>query len=407
MKRLSVILIFVCTTTSFAQLRWWGDYDFQILKGGKDSQQELNSLPNDYLQLRVDQFDLFAEGDINDVISLTADLSNSSQDLPQFKSIGFKLAYVTFSDFIGDALSVSAGKILTPFGSFPKRQLATDNPFIGYPLFFTYPQNVSPQTGYLDATGAAAAEAEYGGQLNTIYTGAYYVGAEAFGSFLDDLFEYDVALTNAPLSATSGDFNSVGNPSFQGRIAIRPAIWTTIGLSYSSGPFMNESGLNQYFRQTYGSLNQYYQTTYGADIRLSYLYYELNAEYIHNVFKSPYITYNANYVYSSGLPTGQWLDLASDEMLFDLRIDAGFYPGLFLALRYNPVMFGHITDPYLYSSTRGNSIRWSPNATRYAIGLGYKPIHDLTLKLDYQKTDVDISPTPDLDVYGLAIVVSF
>ncbi|HEY9167194.1 MAG TPA: hypothetical protein VIS48_13645 [Candidatus Kryptonia bacterium] len=407
MKRICIIYLLFCTTTSFAQVKWWGDYDFQVLKGGEDSRWDLNSVPNDYIQFNIHQFDVFMEADLNNSVSLTADLANSPQSAPSFKGIDFKLAYVTVADLLGDALSVSAGKILTPFGSFPKRQLAPDNPFIGYPLFFTYQQNVSPQTGYLDPPAAAAAGSQYGGKLTSVYTGAYYIGAEAFGTFFDGFLDYDFALTNAPLSSTSSDYNVNANPSFQGRLAVHPAIWGSLGASYSVGPYMTSSAANQSFQNTYGSLGKYIQSTYGVDARVSYLYYELNAEYIFNRFKSPYITYNSNYVYASGLPPGQWLDLSSQELLLDLKIDASFYPGIFLALRYNPLRYSNITDPYEYSSPVIRTIAWSPNATRYAVGLGYKPVHGLLLKLDYEKTDIDINPKPDLDVIGLAVVVSF
>ncbi len=390
-----------------AQVKWWGIYDFQILKGGEDSREDLNSLPNDYLQVNVHQFQLFLQADVDDNISFTTCLANSPQDSPNFKGVTFQLAYVTFSNLVRNALSISAGKIVTPFGLFAKRQLATENPFIGYPLFFVYPQNVSPQTGYLDQSEVAAASARYGGRLNTIYTGAYFMGAEAFGSFLDDFLQYDVALTNAPLSSTSSDFNVNDNPSVDGRISLHPAIWGTFGFSYSSGPFMSSSSVNQDFQQTYSSLNQYAQTTLGADAELSYLYYELDAEYIFNRFKSPYIISNSNYQYVSGLPPGTWLNLDSQELLVDLKIDAAFFPGLFLALRYNPLWFGNITDPDQYSPTHGRSITWDNNVRRYVIGLGYKPVRSVVVKLDYEKTDVSTTPKPALDVFGLAVVVSF
>lgn len=388
------------STPSFGQVKWWGIYDFQILKGGTDSSPALNSLPNDNLQLNIHQFQLFLEADIDDNITFTTSLANSPQDSPNFKGVYFQLAYATFSNLIGDGLSISVGKIVTPFGLFAKRQLATDNPFIGYPLFFTYPQNLSPQTGYLDPSEVASAQ--YGGRLTTIYTGAYYVGAEASGSIIDSFLQYDVALTNAPLSSTSSDYNVNDNPSVQGRISLHPIIWGTFGLSYSSGPFMTPTSVNQSL-----SLDRYTQMTLGADAELSYLYYELDAEYIFNRFKSPYTTSNINYQYVSGLPPGAWLNLDSRELLLDMRIDAPFIPGLFLSLRYNPLWFSTITDPYLYSATYGKSVTWDNNVASYAVGLGYKPAHSVLIKLDYQMTNISVSPEPKLDVFGLAVVVSF
>jgi hypothetical protein len=104
---------------------------------------------------------------------------------------------------------------------------------------------------------------------------------------------------------------------------------------------------------------------------------------------------------------GSSLNLDSRELLLDLKIDAWFFPGLYAAFRYDPLAFADITNPDQSSATFGQSIPWSSNATRYEIAIGYKPVHGVVLKLDYDKTDVSVNPKPQLDVVGLAAVVSF
>ncbi len=405
--RKGVLLCILLSSAAFAQLRWWGDYEVEALKGGRDSGYDLNGVPNQHIQFNISHFDLFLEADLTSHVWLTTDLANNPQDSPDFNRVSFNLAYVTVSNIFGNAFSISAGKILSPFGSFAKRQLPPDNPFIGYPLFFTYLQNISPETGYLDVNEAAS-NSQYGGQLNTIYTEAYYTGAEVFGSFMDDFLDYGIAAMNSPLSSQASDFNVNDNLSFEGRIAVHPAIWSRLGISCATGPFMSPSDANQYFITNYGSLNGYTQTTLGADIRLSYLYYELNGEFIYNRFKAPYMVPAAGYSYfTSGLPPGTSLNLDSRELLLDLKVDAWFFPGLYFAFRYDPLAFGSITDPDRTSPTFGQSIPWSSNATRYEIAVGYKPVHGLIVKLDYDKTDVAAAPKPQLDVIGLALVASF
>ena len=406
-KEIFFIIAFFCSSTIVnAQMRWWGIYDFEIRKGAENSRIDLNSLPNDYTQLAVHQVQLGIVSEISSQISFSAMISNAYANSFDLKGLEFQLANVTYSHLLGDWISISAGKMLSPFGAFAKRQLATENPVIGRPLFYTYRQNISPLTGYLDSAGSTANN-QYGSHLTTIYNGGYFSGVEMFGSFFDDLIEYDAAVMNAPLSSTTGDYNVDGNLAFHGRAAVHPGMWGTIGVSYAFGSFMQPAELNSYFETSSAQLNRFEQSTYGIDLQLSYLYYELNAEYISNRFNAPYIIYNSSYRYVNGLSNGLSLLLNSDEFLVDVKIEAPFYPGVFLAARYDRLTFGSIIDPQVQSSTYGRSIRWNRNANRYTIGAGYKPDRSVLIKLNYENTDIDQTPKPQLNVVACSVVVAF
>ena len=391
-KWLIVVFLFSCALPASSQIRWSGIYDFEIRKGGSDSQPDLNGQPNDFVQLNVGQFQLFLNADVSKTVSVTTMVSNTPTTTFDIKNLEVHLAYVTFNNLLGDALSLSVGKILTPFGRFSKRQLAPDNPLIGLPCFYSYSLNISPVTGYLDSAGNTRAQALYGGRLNAMYNGGYYVGAEALGSLFDGFLEYDAALMNSPLSATVGDYNLDKQLAFHGRAAFHPAIWGTLGASYAVGSFMQPTSTNQYFDSRIEPLTDFKQSTYGVDLLLSYLYYELNAEYVFNRFNSPYIVLEGDYSYVNGLKSGGAINLDSREYLLDLKLDAPFYPGLYLALRYDKLTFSDIVDPSLQSPTYGRTIPWDRSANRYAIGIGYKPEHGVLIKLGYEKTDIDINP---------------
>ncbi len=392
---------------ALSQIQWRGIYDFQALKGGEDSSPIRNGLVNEYIQLNAYQFQFFLEAQIQNNISLTAMLSNNTAGSSDLKGVEFQLAYVTFSNIVNDALSVSIGKMITPFGSFAKRQLAPDNPLIGKPLFMGYGLNLSPITGYLDSLGGYSSLGQYNGRLCTMYAGGYFTGAEIFGSLLDGFFEYDAAVMNAPLSSTTSDYNIDENLAFHGRAAFHPAIWGTIGMSYASGSFMQPALANRDFETEYSSLGRFRQSTVGADMRISWLYYELNAEYLSNNFDTPYITSGFGSVYENGLPNSLSLPLESTELLLDVKIDAPFYPGLFLALRYDMLNFNSIKDPDVHSSTFGSTIPWDRNVTRYSAGIGFRPHRSILIKIGYEKTDVDLQPAPELDVMECAVVVVF
>ena len=408
--RLMICAAFVLCAPMFAsaQISWSGIYDFEISKGGTDSRPGWNQLPNDYIQFSVRNLRLFVDAAVDNNITLSVEIATNRQSSLDPRFVDLELAYATFWNLAGNSLNISVGKILTPFGGFTRRQLSPDNPLIGNPLFFYYQTNVSPVVGYLNQNNTASAQSTYGGSLSTIYQGGYFVGASAFGSFADDLLEYNVAIMNAPLSSPTNAVNFDREPSIQSRIALRPAIWCTLGLSWSSGSFIDHSNINQ-FLDSSGGTERFKQNTIGTDVRLSYLYYEINAEYIHNQYNAPYIVYTAGTYggYASGVSNPNGLDLTNDEILVDVKVDAPFYPGLFFAGRYNTLTFGKIVDPDLSPALYGRQIRWDDDVAKYAIGIGYKPAHNVIIKLNYETTRIDVNPRPRLDVFAAQLSVTF
>ena len=408
MKKYFLVLVLAfLTSTATAQFHWWGIFDFEGRKGGNGSGLEKNGLPNGDPQLTLQQLHLFVETDITPSISFTAKLANNPAKALDFKSMELQLAYVTFSRIFGDAVSVDLGRIITPFGTFSKRQLPTENPFIGQPLFFSYSQNISALTGYLNPKIVYPSGGQYGSRLTTIYPCGYYTGADVNGYFLNNVLEYNFALMNAPLSSTTVDYNIDKGLAFHGRIALHPAIWGTVGVSYATGSYMQSSVYSQYFEKEYASLNTFNQSTYGVDLLLSYLYFEINAEYILNRFNAPYIVYTQSYQYENGYANGYSRSLNSYEYLIDAKFEDPVFPGLYLALRYNVLTFNNMSDPQAaYSPTSiTGSFPWDYRVVRSAIGIGYKPDRNVLIKLGYEQTAVSVQPAPDLAVWGCAIVV--
>ncbi len=387
-----------------AQVSISGIYDFEVKKGGAQSTPGTNKLNNGNIQFNIHGLHLFLEGEISPDISFSGKIAATKRGGEDAAIVSLELAHVTFSNVVGEIVNISAGKILTPFGAYSRRQLSPDNPLIGTPLFFYYLTNVSPSFGYLNSATLPLAQASYGGQLSTIYYGGYYSGVEVFGSIAGNLFSYDVAVMNAPLSSTHSGINLDKQVGIHGRVAVQPAIWGTAGVSYAGGSFLESGPVNQ----SMGSLDEFKQQTVGLDLNLNYLYYEFNAEYILNEFQSPYIVYNLSPppFYVSGL-AGRSMRLSSREILIDLKIDAPFYAGLYIAGRYNAVMFGSITDPFSSSPTFGSSIPWDRDVQRFEFTVGYKPARGVIVKVGYQTTKVDVAPRPDLDVLGSQVSISF
>lgn len=401
----TVLMSCLTVSTGLGQVSWSGIYDFGVRKGGADSSPNLNDIPNSYLQINVSRFQLFVDGVVSDDIIVSAKISAGAQLTKAPDQLNLELASVTFLNVAGTTLNISAGKILTPFGLFPRRQLSPDNPLIGDPLFFRYQTNISPQAGYLDSAGILLAGSLYGGRLSTMYRGGYYVGIEIFGSLAEELLLYDVAVMNAPLSAPSTTQNLDKELAFHGRLAVRPQIWGEFGFSFSSGSFLERGSVNSVVEPT----GRFKQQTLGVDVLLSALYYEIAAEYVLNRFKAPYIIYDftVNPPYKSGLTGADELVLTSRELLVDVRIDVPFYPGVYLAGRYNVIRFGSITNPFAGSSSFGQSVRWDRNTDVAAVAVGFKPARGVLIKAGHEWIIIDKSPRPSLDWSGLQLSVMF
>lgn len=403
--RYSLTIFFLLFSFSAsAQIQLFGVFDFEMRKGGEDSKLWSNGLPNENLHFGVYQLQLFLDAQITDDVSFFGKISNNTLRGWGLKEIEVQLAYVTLHELFSKDVNLAAGRIITPFGSFSKRQLSTDNPHIGQPIFFQWLYDISPAFGYLDPITTPIVGTSYGGRIGTLYSGGYYTGVELFGSILNEKLEYDLALMNAPLSSSQSDLNLNSNIAFHGRIAAHPAAWATAGISYADGSFLEQNESNEILTE----LEKYRQQTIGFDLRLEYLYYQLNAEYLINQWNSPYITldYSVSPPYTSGLDEGEELNLSNNELLVDLKISAPFYAGLYIAGRYNIASFNTITDPFTDSETAGEEIQWGNDLTRYAITIGYKPVRKVILKASYENTNVDVSPAPDVHFWGMQVSVT-
>ncbi len=389
-----------------AQMQWSGIYSFEATVGGSDSKSSLNALPNGDPQLAVHQFQLFLESDIAEHIAVHAKIGNNAAESFDLKTLEFQLAYVDFSNIAGSALNLSIGKILTPFGTFARRQLPHDNPLISEPLYLTYPVSVSPSYGYLPGSTPGSASS-YGSKLMTMWTGGYTAGIEAYGSLLREALSYDIALTNAPISSTVVDWNSNKELAVQGRIGIKPIVWFDGGFSFSYGSYMDAASATAYIPAN--RIDDYKQTTLGADARIGYLYYELNAEYVYNTFDVPsyQLVSNAYSPYSATtiLPPSEDRTLPSGELIVDGKAETPFLTGFYLAGRVDILHFGR--GSYKHPSLLYPSFPWENNVERYAGAAGYSVTTDVRVKAEYNWMTIAGNSNLHLQVFALQLSVTF
>lgn len=403
---LSLGITAAVSVDAYAQVQWYGVYSFEAKVGGSDSKSTLNNLPNGNPQLIVNQFQLFLESDIGDHGAVHAKIGNNAAESFDLKTLEFQLAYLEFSNIAGSALNLAIGKILTPFGTFAKRQLPHDNPLMSEPLYFSYPVSVSPSYGYVPGS-TPGSSSNYGDKLMTMWTGGYTTGLEAFGSLFRGGLSYDLALTNAPISATAVDWNTNKELALQGRIGFKPAIWIDGGFSFSYGSYMDAASAGASIPAD--RVDDYKQRTLGADVRIGYLYYELNAEYVYNTFDTPSYqlasgTYG-QYTETTILPSSEDRSLPSYELVIDAKAETPFLPGFYVAGRADILVFGR--GSYKLSAPQHGSFRWENDVDRYAAAFGYSITRDVRIKAEHNWMNISGSPNLDLQVFALQLSVTF
>ncbi len=383
----ALIAFLLMPSFSLAQVTLGGIADIEVKKGQRDSNPFTNEVQNANATFLISRLQLFVDADIGENIFFTSKIEANLHRTTSLNSFRVSLASVTFANLIGNHFNLEAGKILTPFGLYPKLQLSPDNFVIGTPLAYFYYVKVSKVRGYFPSDR----------EISIIYPGAYYLGVNLFGTFFHGDVRYDAAIVNEPLSNGGNDINFNKEFAFMGRIAVRPFMWLTVGGSYSRGAFMDQHPINASLVE---NLEAYKQTTYGADFDLNYLYYELRGEYIYNKWRAPYIVNTSPTTYAL-----QALDLSLQNYSFYVegKINFPFIVGLYLAGRFEQIRFGEIVDP----DNPSRIVRWDKNIQRVEAGVGYKLGRGIKLKVTYQINTTDVFPEPQDNVFAAQLSVKF
>jgi hypothetical protein len=208
---------------------------------------------------------------------------------------------VRFTPAAGDRFNLQVGKFATVVGNWTLRHSSWDNPFITAPL----PYNTL--TGVWDAVAATsvpellqwahvvpfpAAVADRDKQLRMpiIWGPSYATGAAVFGDF--GLFRYAAEVKNASLSSRpdewSPDQRGWSDPTFSGRLGLRPAEAWDLGFSASEGPYLRDSAESTVpLGRSFGS---YREEVLGQDVSYAWHHFQAWAELYEARFEIPAVT---------------------------------------------------------------------------------------------------------------------
>ncbi len=371
--------------TAIGQVEWSGLADAGFTMGGPDSKFTSNGIANRYPNFSLMNLHLFFGGQISD------DFSFSGKFLYSPAQYGFdsqpKIAFASVNyDPAGEAFGFSAGKVLSPFGLYPKRQHSTENISFLPPLIYGNFINISTFRGFWPKAGDLGSYGTDDVGLSTAFSGGYQMGLKGYYSW-DEIIDLEIMLSNTPVSLGSEVKNN-GTISGIGRIGFHPAMWATVGVSGSFGSFMEKTGENQVL----GDVQKYKQTALGTDIVLAYGYFEFSGEYMHSNWTTPKFASGA-FVKVPGTAEFASFDLTNQGFYADVKIDIPYLPGLFFAGRFDRVWF----DPV-------DSAAWDLDRDRYTGSVGYTWQKGVLAKLTgFSQTN---SGSLDLKEDGLALLIS-
>lgn len=373
-----------------AQVEWSGILDAGFTMGGSESNQLSNGISNKYPNFNIQSLNLFIYSPISDGFSFNGKIY---YDPALYGSNSFpRIVFANVSwDPEGENFGFSIGKILTPFGLFPKRQHSPDNISFLPPLIYGYFVNVDPSRGYwpkAGETGSYGSDDKVGTPI--AFRSGYQTGIKGYFVY-DDWVDVEIALTNSPVSY-SVETKTNNSICTVGRLGFKPVIWYNFGFSWSYGSFMqnNDDIVNE---------KKYKQKTLGMDYLIAYSYFELSGEYIFNQWTAPKF---ANEIYQRD--SNQNLleySLISHAIYIDLKIDIPQVPGLFLAGRFDRLYFPTFINPKDVNLIE----RWDADIDRFTGTIGYRASKEVILKMVgfIQKNKTGIDPKDDAVAFQTSV----
>ncbi|NUQ80289.1 MAG: hypothetical protein HUU10_01645 [Bacteroidetes bacterium] len=387
---LTIALFLIEVQAGFSQVQWSGLLDAGFSMGEVDSKTITNGIGNRYPNFSIMNLHLFFGSQVTDRWSVSGKFLYApgwygEESWP-------RLAFASLNyDSEDETWGVSAGRLLTPFGLYPKRQHSTESISFTPPLAYGFFINMSRLRGFWPKTGDTGSYGSEDVGLTPATFLGYQTGFKAYFVY-EDFFESEVMVSNEPVS-TGGNLKANGSLSVTGRLALRPAIWAVFGFSGSYGSFMTKDAVNSVLTD----IEENKQLTIGVDGVLAYSYFELSGEYLWSRWTAP--------MFKDGVfvPNGNGIGFRSFSLTnhgayADLKFDIPQIPGLFLAGRFDRIWF----DPVVFPD--GKEKQWDIDTDRLTAVVGYTIDQGVLIKLvGFKQTNEGTDPKDD----GAAAIMSF
>lgn len=377
-----------------AQVSFGGLLDAEIRKGEADSSPYVNQTPNGKWNIYTPYIRIFANGVISDHWFVSAALQADYYEGDELSPVFFSVINANWFPFDEGDFQVTIGRFVTPYGAYEDRILSSENPFVHLPLTHASGLAINKKLGVLPS-GVSYDEIT---GMTMVYQRMYSQGIRISNTVGESKwFNYKLAAT---LSSASSNFE-IGEhdyPAATGRIRFNPATWSSIGLSFSIGPFMVHDRVNTALSDS--DLASYRQTLLGTDLKFSYHYYTLLLDLNWSRWSAPYVT-------PDGLVLDDELQAEATHFSAEGIIDFPFMVGGYAAVRYEALLAGDLVDmiPGGYSSNQERSF-WTYDRHRLEVATGYKLSRNIIVKLSYLHS-TDSGPDLQDDVIALQSSITF
>jgi len=382
----------------FAQIELNGSVDFETSYGGEQSSFITNEVVKEFRQphLGINQLNLFLFAGIDDNFFFNGRLQWDTWGTGELNPVKITLAALSWEpeDF---PINISIGRFVSPFGLYPRRQLASENLFVNAPLAYGYFINLSDTRGFWPKAGDSGAYGSDDVGLTTLYFGGYNTGAMFDWVISEDQFNIALGYANAS-PASQADYTNLKNAAIIGRIGFVPIIFWQHGISFSYGSFMQSAPENSPFDR----LERFRQLVIGTDWVFAYTYFELSGEFNYSKWTVPGFT-------STGFKTdfpgelGEF-ELTNYSYYIDLKLEPPFLTGSYLAFRYETIVFDKYDHPQTTTNIALNP--WDNDITRYSAAIGYKVSRNILFKVAVSDQEYKDN-TPDNDDLTIRSILTF
>lgn len=200
----------------------------------------------------------------------------------------YALRYTPWSD---GRLNMQVGKFATVAGQWVKRHTSWQNPFVSAPIFY---EQVTRLTDRFVITGRFPVldpgSNRFYAYNPLIWGPSYAAGAALSGRWSQ--FEWAVEAKNAALTSRPSYWNldgvGYGAPTFTGRLAWRPNLAWTFGLSASDGPYLGPDAAASLGGGVIA--NSFHQSLVLGDASFEWRHWQIWGEWIFAQFEVPFDT---------------------------------------------------------------------------------------------------------------------
>ncbi|MDX1637277.1 MAG: hypothetical protein R3281_04865 [Balneolaceae bacterium] len=381
---LILVLVAITCSPSNAQVAIGGLADFELRKGGPDSDATVNQTPNDKWMVYTPTIRLFIDASLSDRWYVSGALQS---DYYTGRRSDIFVSSFNLNWMPSEQVTVTAGRFITPFGRAEELILSSQHSFVHMPLSHVWNMPVDRKRGYVFS---ATSYDDVPGQA-MVYQRLYSQGVMLGGVTKRETFRYRLAATLTSVSSYA-DLGQHVRPAIVADLEVRPVIWNRTGLSYANGPYMVDDPVNDILNDS--RLSAYLQQIISVYTEFSHSYYQLLFQFTFNRWDSPWIDRSGNLVEDD-------IENNVSHYMAQAKVRFPFWVGGYGAIRYEQFLPGEIT-----LKSRNITGQPTPDKQRLEMVLGYKLKRNITLKASYLLSRNDGSELRD-DVAAIQISAGF